>query len=385
MATLTPNIGLKKPAGSEYPKISDAVNDNADILDSNIAKLQEGVAVIVDGDTASVAVQAGGYAYIKNNEHGLTNGLYKNTSSSDFPVSGGTADNTVFTAVPEGALNALNSKIGNTALPTTAQTLTGAIAEHEQDITSQNNNIAKIRADVIADGAGAHNAIYRGKYLGSSVTAEQWAAIRAGTFADLFIGDYWTINGVNWRIAAFDYWLNVNSLSKHHVVIVPDTNLASSPLNSTNTTAGAYYNSDFRTGNNGNTGRATAIAAVNAAFGSGNILTYKDYLHSAVVDGHPSGHEWADCTVELMNEEMVYGGHIFAPIGPGTSVYANYTTSKSQLPLFQHDHSRISNRANWWLRSVVSGTTFAIVHYGGNAANNGASYSYGVRPAFGIC
>lgn len=254
-----------------------------------------------------------------------------------------------------------------------------------RELTSVNDNITKICADVIADGAWAHNAIYRGKYLGSSVTAEQWAAIRNGTFADLFIGDYWTINGVNWRIAAFDYWLNVNGLSKHHVVIVPDTNLTSSPLNSTHTTAGAYYNSDFRTGNNGNTGRATAIAAVNAAFGSDNILTYKDYLHSAVVDGHPSGQEWADCAVELMNEEMVYDGHIFAPIGPGTTVYSNYTTSKSQLPLFQHDHSRISNRTDWWLRSVVSGACFAFVHANGYASADGAGCSFGVRPAFGIC
>lgn len=232
--------------------------------------------------------------------------------------------------------------------------------------------------------AGFHNSVYRGKSLGTSVTAEQWAAIKAGTFEDLFIGDYWTINSVAWRIAAFDYWYNVNSLSTHHVVIVPDSNLTSAPMNSTNTTSGAYYNSDFRTGNNSNTGRATAITAVNNAFGSSHILTYKDYLHSAVTDGHPSGHEWADCTVELMNEEMVYGAHIFAPIGPGTLVYNNYTTSKSQLPLFRHEHSRIANRANWWLRSVVSGAHFAYVLANGGAAEGGAGGGVGVRPAFGI-
>ena len=232
--------------------------------------------------------------------------------------------------------------------------------------------------------AGFHNSLYRGKSLGTSVTADQWAQIGAGTFDDMFIGDYWTINNVVWRIAAFDYWINANSLSKHHVVIVPDTNLTSAQMNSTNTTSGAYYNSDFRTGNNSNTGRATAITAVNNAFGSAHILTYKDYLHSAVTDGHPSGQEWADCTVELMNEEMVYGTHIFAPIGTGASVFSNYTTSKSQLPLFQHDHSRISNRAYWWLRSVVSGSNFASVANYGYATIYGASTSLGVRPAFGI-
>lgn len=41
----------------------------------------------------------------------------------------------------ENDLNTLNGKIGNTALPTTAQTLTGAIAEHETDISSLNSNL----------------------------------------------------------------------------------------------------------------------------------------------------------------------------------------------------------------------------------------------------
>ena len=254
-------------------------------------------------------------------------------------------------------------------------------------INALNSNLASLSdqmAQIVSANAPSHNSIYRGKYLGSAVTSAQWAAIKNGTFDDLFIGDYWTINSVNWRIAAFDYWVNVNSLSTHHVVIVPDSNLASSPMNSTNTTAGAYYGSDFRTGNNSNTGRSTAMTAVNNAFGSAHILTYKDYLHSAVTDGHPSSQEWADCTVELMNEEMVYGARIFSPSANGAAVYSNYTTSKSQLPLFQHEHSRIGNRASWWLRSVVSGSYFAFVHDHGYASAANASYSRGVRPAFGI-
>ena len=72
---------------------------------------------------------------------------------------------------------------------------------------------------------GAHNAIYRGKYLGESATEAQYAAISAGTFDDLYIGDYWTIGGVNYRIAAFDYYLNSGdtACTAHHVVLVPDT------------------------------------------------------------------------------------------------------------------------------------------------------------------
>ena len=40
------------------------------------------------------------------------------------------------------------------------------------------------------DNAGYHNSVFRGKYLGTSVTAEQHAQIAAGTFKGLYIGDY---------------------------------------------------------------------------------------------------------------------------------------------------------------------------------------------------
>ncbi len=52
----------------------------------------------------------------------------------------------------------------------------------------------------------AHSRIFRGKNLGTSVTAAQKAAIQDGTFKDLFLGDYWVIGGVNWRIVDMDYW-----------------------------------------------------------------------------------------------------------------------------------------------------------------------------------
>lgn len=113
MATQTPNLGLTLPIGTENVS-RQVINDNNTIIDTAvgdtngaIAKLQEGLAIIVDGDTCSVAVPVGGYAYIKNNTHSLTEGLYKNTSASAFPTSGGTADNTVFTAVSGGGLNAI--------------------------------------------------------------------------------------------------------------------------------------------------------------------------------------------------------------------------------------------------------------------------------------
>lgn len=235
-------------------------------------------------------------------------------------------------------------------------------------------------APLLFNNAGAHNAIYRGKNLGTSVTSTQYAAISAGTFDDLYIGDYWVINGVNWRIAAFDYYLNCGdtSCTKHHVVIVPDTCLYNHVMNDTNITTGGYVGSKMYT-----EGLEQAKTTIKAAF-SGHVLSHRVYLTNAVTDGHPSAGAWCDSEVDLMNEQMVYGGAIFMPIANGSTVYTNYRVEKSQLPLFAHEPSRICNRATWWLRDVVTASNFADVSTDGNADSNGASDSNGVRPAFCI-
>lgn len=235
-------------------------------------------------------------------------------------------------------------------------------------------------APLLFNNAGAHNAIYRGKNLGTSVTAAQYAAISAGTFEDLYIGDYWVINGVNWRIAAFDYYLNCGdtSCTKHHVVIVPDTCLYNHVMNDTNITTGGYVGSKMYT-----EGLEQAKTTIKAAF-SGHVLSHRVYLTNAVADGHPSAGAWCDSEVDLMNEQMVYGGAIFMPIANGSTVYTNYRVEKSQLPLFAHEPSRICNRATWWLRDVVTASHFAYVYAYGYAYSFSAGNSRGVRPAFCI-
>ena len=236
--------------------------------------------------------------------------------------------------------------------------------------------------------AGAHNALYRGEYLGEAVRSEQWNVIDAETFDDLYIGDYWTINGINWRIAAFDYWLHSGDTecTTPHVFIVPDTNLvAGCPMNSTDVTTGAYVGSNFYTGANGNTGKSQCVTQINAAFGSAHILSHREYLKNAVTNGYESAGAWYDSTVALMTEQMVYGGKVFGNCANGTNVPASYTIDKSQLPLFAHDPSKISNRANWWLRDVVSDASFANISANGYCDCNGAPYSaIGIRPVYAI-
>lgn len=245
-------------------------------------------------------------------------------------------------------------------------------------------------APLLFNNAGAHNAIYRGKSLGSTVTTAQYAAIKAGTFDDLYIGDYWTIGGVNYRIAAFDYYLNSGdtNCTTHHVVIVPDTCLYNAQMHNTssggyeggaaNTTAGGYVGSDMYKSN-----LEQAKTTIKSAF-SGHVLKHRIYLTNAVANGRASGGAWCDSEVDLMCEQMVYGSGIFSPVSDGSNVPANYRVEKSQLPLFQHEPSRICNRATWWLRDVITASGFAVVNSYGHASYNNASNSFGVRPAFCI-
>lgn len=245
-------------------------------------------------------------------------------------------------------------------------------------------------APLLFNNAGAHNAIYRGKSLGSTVTTAQYAAIKAGTFDDLYIGDYWTIGGVNYRIAAFDYYLNSGdtNCTTHHVVIVPDTCLYNAQMHNTssggyeggaaNTTTGGYVGSDMYKSN-----LEQAKTTIKSAF-SGHVLKHRIYLTNAVANGRASGGAWCDSEVDLMCEQMVYDSGIFSPVSDGSNVPANYRVEKSQLPLFQHEPSRICNRNNWWLRDVITASGFAKVSSDGFADYYYASDSNGVRPAFCI-
>lgn len=232
--------------------------------------------------------------------------------------------------------------------------------------------------NVLADGAAAHNCIYRGKNLGTSVTAEQYAAISSGKFTDLYIGDYWVIKGVTYRIAAFDYYYNCGdtNFTKHHVVIVPDTSLYKAQMNTSNVTTGGYTGSAMYKSN-----LAQAKTTIKAAFGSAHVLTKRELLTNAVNGNTPSGWAWFDSDVELMNEVQAYGSVAWgAHDGNGYNV----ASGDGQFPLFMFDRTKLHNREDYWLRDVASATLFSGVGSYGIAYDCGASFSFGVRPAFCI-
>ena len=128
------------------------------------------------------------------------------------------------------------------------------------------------------DNAGARNCLYRGKFLGNAVTSQQYTDIANGTFADMYIGDYWTIGSITYRIAAFDYYINTGDVSctAHHAVLVPDYPLYDAQMNPENTTAGGYVGSAMYTAN-----LEQAKTTIKTAF-SGHVLNHRMLFTNAV-------------------------------------------------------------------------------------------------------
>lgn len=225
-------------------------------------------------------------------------------------------------------------------------------------------------------GASRANSFIVEQDLGTEYTSEQSADIQAGTFDIVRTGSYWTINGTKYWAAHADYRLNCGDtqLKTHHMLVVPDVQLYTAQMNTSDTTTGGYYGSAMKTSN-----LATALSKVKEDFGADHILSHRMLLTNAVSSGLSSGWSWYDSQIDLMNEQMVYGSHAW---GGGSQNGYDTGIDKSQLALFAARPDLICNRQNWWLRDVLSATNFCRVDGHGSARSWGAWASVGVRPAF---
>lgn len=228
--------------------------------------------------------------------------------------------------------------------------------------------------DMLGKGAGYHNSIFRGKDLGTVFTSAMSTAIQNGTFEDLYVGDYLTINATVYRIAGFNLIRNCGnnvSIYENNVCFVPDSSLYNAQMNDTDDTTGAYANSDMRT-----TKLAQATDKITTDFGSEHVISYRDNLPNATSDGVASGSDWYDCKVELMSEVMLYGTNVWGKGG------FEFGCLNEQFPLFRLNPESIHRRFGYWLRSVMSSIEFSGMNGYGNAAYYKASQPTGVRPFF---
>ena len=352
MPNYTPNYNLKKPLSNENYNVEDQ-NNNMDIIDEKLKEIEDGIENI-EVPVTSVNEKTGDVVLTAEDVGAETPTGAQAKADAAEAAAKAYADQEVADLAGEGRTT--ETVKGN------ADALDAHLAEYAQ---------------LFPDNAGAHNGIYRGKHLGNSVTSAQYANIANGSFKDMYIGDYWTIGGVNYRIAAFNYYYNVGdtALTQNHITLVPDTCLYTHVMNETNITEGGYTGSLMY-----EEGLDEAKSIIHAAF-PGHVVTHRKYLCNAVADGQASAGAWVDSEVDLMNEVMVHGSVV-----NGRATYGAYNigTEKSQLPLFRFRHDLIGIRASWWLRDVSSASSFANVYASGFADHHYASGDSGVRPAFSI-
>jgi len=192
-------------------------------------------------------------------------------------------------------------------------------------------------------------------------------SVRDGSFADLYVGDYWEINGVKYRIADINYWKNVGypeseKVQKPHILIVPDTILGSGQMNTGNSTSGGYRSSAMK---------STKLNQIADALPD----TFKDMLisHRMFSDG-----SWIATSVDLMNEVMVHGTYICADNNN------KQTSDAQQLVLFRLAPELKAIGVNYWLRNAAGSQTYTLISQYGDASSDMATSTYGIRPVFAI-
>ena len=257
-------------------------------------------------------------------------------------------------------------------------------------ITGIQNSITQLNNDLIGYGQG-HNAIYRGKNLGTITSANLSTflsdhGITNGTFTDLYLGDYFVIQdgtyNAEWMVAGFNTHMNKGSsniVTANHIAIIPRTTLFNDKMNSEHVTTGGYKGSYMHT-----TVMATVTTKLNGVLGT-HLLT-RDALLSNTVDttnkssaytawtGASSNWEWVATRCELMTETEVYGAPIFS-----SSAY-DQGEGCMKLPVFNFINHVQFARAHFWLRSVANSTGFCFASGDGLANYGGAGFSFGVRP-----
>ena len=223
----------------------------------------------------------------------------------------------------------------------------------------------------------------RGNYLGSSLSSDQKTVINNGSFSGLFLGDYWAINGIDWKIVDFDYWWP--ALNVHHLAIMPRTSLYSGKMNSSNNTTGAYVGSSMFI-----SGLDKALTTIVTAFGNADKIPNRTggfnnavYPDTGIIKTSTP----KTVRIELPSEEMIFGTKFISNQGylpPGPEHFPSRYGWK-QLAYYQVIGTYNSNDSTeYWTRDVANQFAFVGVGPDAEARPVDAGDTYGVRPIFAL-
>lgn len=234
-----------------------------------------------------------------------------------------------------------------------------------------------------------HRNIYRGKNLGSTYTAAQKTAVSTGTFEDLYIGDYWTINGQQYVIADINYYkdkqpkgLNAPEYA-NHLLIWPQVAWYTTRMHRANSTDGGYANCEARSlflWNN-----RSFINRVDTDFGGKYSMLFYELLTTAVNGNTPSVVAWqTNCAAEAPSEAQISGQNRYANIVMPTYENAEYrSVGNQQFALLRLAPKFMAQPEDYWTRDIAGGSSYVIFQKWGTPSwNMAGSGSVQLKPYF---
>jgi len=250
-----------------------------------------------------------------------------------------------------------------------------------------------------------HNRVGSCKNLLADYTlAELSSMISAGTFDDIYVGDWFqlslSVDGGGTQdkrvvVAGIDthYGIGPTALTTHHITMVFEEPLNETYMMNNSSTNAGGYNSSYMA-------RFTMPSIqtkLNTAMGSGHILSHYELVSSGVNSstlvigadgslGAESSSVWTEMGVMPLSVMQLYGYNLESSVKPSNGII------HEQLPLFAQIPNLIRcnggyasgslNRYEYWLNDVLPSNSFAYVGSRGELAQAEANVAKRVRPYF---
>ena len=276
----------------------------------------------------------------------------------------------------------------NKELTSDIQTLANQTEENTEDIET---NLASIN---ILKTNGNWRTGLRFKNLGTSFTSAQATALANGDFSEFWNGDYWVINGHNWRIVDNSGWARRRgdtNFDSNSLVVMPDDNLVVAQAylidgytSQSNADTHGYANCGYRTDEHSGYGRTQCKTLFQNAFGSSHVASHRELMSTSRGTGGALSWAWQDADVELPSEVNIYGHSVWGNgLESGVDEPSfNIGDRWGQFMLFRlAPYMAINRGQNYWLRDIHSASAFAAVNYIGAALSSAPSDpTVGLRP-----
>ena len=209
-----------------------------------------------------------------------------------------------------------------------------------------------------------HNGGVRGNNLGSSYTADQKAAIAAGTFDDIYVGDYWEISGIKYYIADIDYYYGYGyptPTDEHHVIVFPDDVLSAQGY--------AYSNNYYGSTSIYSTYLPAIASDLESIFGN-YLINQTLVLYQS--EGSPF---WGQqkCILPTLTQLQGYS----------QTITPDKMQHKSpQFSIFRYSEELIGATQRYWLRDSNGDGNTGFIDPAGSVAFIANSSQYYLRPYF---